>query len=955
MQKIIFSTILTAFLATAVAPPGFAQMSQGDMPFLPEAGAMVPLSAYNEPARMVGLELDPKNPFKLNFIIDQGPKPLSDEIRKQEFQKLINYFLVSLTVPNNDMWVNLSPYEQNRIIPNDFSKTAMGRDLLAEDYILKQITASTIYPEGRIGKEFWAQVYHQAAKEFGTTNVPVNTYNKVWIVPDKAVIYEKNGTALLMESHLKVMLEEDYLSLTKHTAISNSVIPDSTPTIGSQVIRKIVIPLLEKEVNEGKNFAPLRQAYSAMLMATYFKRALRQSILGQIYADKDKVLGVDLKDSNAQKEKIYQQYLKAYKKGVFNYIKEDVDTISQQIIPRKYFSGGVVGFNESSLAMVGEPTPEGKRLWQGFLNPAQTVPRIVSTSVVLIPVDQAMKSNATDMKEAIFWAKLLLGEFNRKPEGVDDWTFRVFSGQVPKRQLSDVRKALDRGDWEEAKKIFAAREVHQWRYSLAKYAQIGGDSRFKTMYEIYQALSNHFSTALTDTELESVRTFIRKKVSKSVQEKLKKEFEGTSSIEFNSLTGENERTKIKNQLLHQIETLLSELTKDKDYVLLPNVVSCITVFDEVHTGYVGTEMGPVGSYVFKVHFNFDFAMKTSGIAAAALALLPAYGTSQVYEDTQAWQYETGDIAYQHGGIRYSIDTKNWTLAIYGNDGRGHEKIYSAFASNKIPQYVIDGIGLFSESIKNSKDRHVIRNRDREQKTLTDFLLMSHRKPRANLHAKPKQKPQRIGIDAAMNTNPKLQDLFQIMNELDPEEIQRRLREIFPQAGIQLNGNYLYLNRSAVPNPDELISQLLEHLPQVKHRLVRIMDFNTSQIPSLAANNIVTEDTDSQIRDTPRRLTPSQQEILFSSFDRREGNIFHLDHHYDYPALATTSTTPILLDYLKWLHRKPYGSKKIKELQGSFAIMDHSDADILLANYLITKAGDLRFLDTYGDVLAQGAN
>ena len=61
----------------------------------------------------------------------------------------------------------------------------MGRDLLAEDYILKQITASLIYPEDNLGKKFWDKIYTQAHKQFGTTNIPVNTFNKVWIVPDE--------------------------------------------------------------------------------------------------------------------------------------------------------------------------------------------------------------------------------------------------------------------------------------------------------------------------------------------------------------------------------------------------------------------------------------------------------------------------------------------------------------------------------------------------------------------------------------------------------------------------------------------------------------------------------------------------------------------------------------------------------------------------------------------------
>ena len=79
--------------------------------------------------------------------------------------KLIKYFLASLTIPEKDLWVNLSPYEKDRIIPQSFGLTEMGRDLLAEDYMLKQITASLIYPEDEIGKKFWKRIYEEAAKK----------------------------------------------------------------------------------------------------------------------------------------------------------------------------------------------------------------------------------------------------------------------------------------------------------------------------------------------------------------------------------------------------------------------------------------------------------------------------------------------------------------------------------------------------------------------------------------------------------------------------------------------------------------------------------------------------------------------------------------------------------------------------------------------------------------------
>ena len=62
-----------------------------------------------------------------------------------------------------------------------------------------------------------------------------------------------------------------------------------------------------------------------------------------VYADKNKTAGVQYTSTVINKnnvEAIYQRYLQAFKKGVYNYIKEEQDPITQQPIPRKYFSGG---------------------------------------------------------------------------------------------------------------------------------------------------------------------------------------------------------------------------------------------------------------------------------------------------------------------------------------------------------------------------------------------------------------------------------------------------------------------------------------------------------------------------------------------------------------------------------------------------------------------------------------
>jgi len=358
---------LLCFLATSINGPNpvFAQ----DFP-LPAPGVMVYLSPQFNPPILKGIKVHPDHPFRFDFILDKENSNLSEEAVKSESTRLIKYFLASLTIPEKDLWVNLSPYEKNRIVPESFGQTEMGRDLLAQDYMLKQITASLIYPEGELGKKFWKRVYEQAAKKFGTTDIPVNTFNKVWILPEKAVVYEnaKAGTAYIVESKLKVMLEQDYLAYQKQLPLTpsltkegeNSVIPPlfykegargsskNINSLASQVIRDIILPELTKEVNEGRNFAPLRQVYNSLILATWYKKKIRDSILEQVYADKNKIAGININDRK-EKEKIYQLYLKAFKKGAYNYIKEEIDPITDKSIPRKYFSGG---FRATDLAQV---------------------------------------------------------------------------------------------------------------------------------------------------------------------------------------------------------------------------------------------------------------------------------------------------------------------------------------------------------------------------------------------------------------------------------------------------------------------------------------------------------------------------------------------------------------------------------------------------------------------------
>ncbi|MBN1869265.1 MAG: glucose-6-phosphate isomerase [Candidatus Omnitrophica bacterium] len=345
--RVLSALIAFSFILSVTTPPTpvYAQLFPQGMANLPLPGTMVPMSPGFTPPMVTGITIHPENPLEFDFIIGSGDDRLEGEAFEQESTRLIKYFLAALTVPEEEMWVNLSPYEKDRIIPQGFGDTEMGRDLLAQDYILKQLTASLMYPEDELGDKFWSKVRAKAFEKFGTAEIPMNTFNKVWIIPDEAIVYEHGASAFVVKSHLKVMLEEDYIALENAQnvgATGRSPVQEDVKVISgvsTEVIREILIPEIEKEVNNGETFANLRQIYNSVILAAWYKQNLKDSLLGQVYVGKNKTAGVDMQDKH-ENQKIYDQYLEAFKKGVYNYIKEDYDPVTEQVIPRKYFSGG---------------------------------------------------------------------------------------------------------------------------------------------------------------------------------------------------------------------------------------------------------------------------------------------------------------------------------------------------------------------------------------------------------------------------------------------------------------------------------------------------------------------------------------------------------------------------------------------------------------------------------------
>ncbi|MCD4780671.1 MAG: UTP--glucose-1-phosphate uridylyltransferase [Candidatus Omnitrophica bacterium] len=438
-----FSFLITFIvLCGFVVPPQYvyAQAASQSVLDLPEPGVMVPPAGGFTPCIIKGITIHSNNPLRFDFILDTGEEIFNDQEVREYSRKLVKYFLAALTVSEKKMWVNLSPYENNRIISDELGRTEMGRDMLAQDYILKQLTSSMMYPEDNLGAEFWYKVYARAQDRYGTTDIPLNTFNKIWIIPEKAEIFELGSRAFVVESHLKVMLEEDFIALqnnlgkekfdTKNMGMNEAEVMSG---ISAEVVREVLIPEIEREVNEGKNFAQLRQIYHSMILATWYKMRLKDSLLSRVYVNKGKTKGVE----NADKEintKIYDQYLAAFQKGVYNYIKEDYDPATQQLIPRKYFSGGET-FEDLALLITADKT-------LGKFSLTET-PNLAEVLSGLTPVQQEMIQRNLPAKGTHFDVTVDLAELGREaasPNRVDEAI--VLAEQNIQPEMIDLDRAM---------------------------------------------------------------------------------------------------------------------------------------------------------------------------------------------------------------------------------------------------------------------------------------------------------------------------------------------------------------------------------------------------------------------------------------------------------------------------------------------------------------------------------
>ena len=335
-----------------------------------EDGLLFPSKPFKPPV-LIGILFDLDND-RLTCIISPGDASTSPAVT----ETLLDYLHSALTIKEKNLWVNLSEYESNRMIPDELVSTKFGDEMLNADCLLKRLTSTFLHPETNLGKEYWSQVFTRISKELGLSSIPVKSFFKVTILPKAAGLHIPDGSdpssnlaiknynhygpsVFVSHAEYKIECEIDQTAVQvnadQYSMSISTKTQEKIDQISLSVFRSLIAPEIENEINNGKNFAKFRQLSNCTILANWCKENLPHSDgkkwafdngpkeLGKFRFAGDNQIQ---KDEPTQEQKMkqlqsryYDQYLNLFRKGVFRVTDQLYDSDTNEILNRSFVAG----------------------------------------------------------------------------------------------------------------------------------------------------------------------------------------------------------------------------------------------------------------------------------------------------------------------------------------------------------------------------------------------------------------------------------------------------------------------------------------------------------------------------------------------------------------------------------------------------------------------------------------
>ena len=213
-----------------------------------------------------------------------------------------------LVLSPDKFWVNLNPSEPNRIIDDQLGQTNAGRELLDADFQLKRSSATLMNPNTTLGAQYW--------QDLAGSSPSVCYGSRMWIVPGQVQVREDGGSLYILKAQLAVKAVPDHVA----DMPADCHYDAQTDARGQRLDQTMIVPLITKMVNTAPEYAPIRRAFMARIVAQWIRdrHASGQRTSFDSLIDSGNIGPAQLQDG-WQPQQVFNAYVKSLKDGEFTY------------------------------------------------------------------------------------------------------------------------------------------------------------------------------------------------------------------------------------------------------------------------------------------------------------------------------------------------------------------------------------------------------------------------------------------------------------------------------------------------------------------------------------------------------------------------------------------------------------------------------------------------------------
>ncbi|MCA1222427.1 hypothetical protein [Streptomyces sp. 8L] len=214
-----------------------------------------------------------------------------------------------LVLSPDTFWVNLNPDQPDRVIDTKLGRTNAGRALLEADWRMKQTEGKLLDPKTSFGAEYW--------RRLGISSEQVCYSSRMWIVPGDVEVREDGDSLYVLKATLDVKAEaEDVAGLGQASCNAD---PAETAR-DERLEQDMMVPKIVKAVNTDADYAPLRRAFLARVVAQWIRdrhAAGHSTSFDKLIGSGD--VGPASLHGSWQPKQVYDSYLHSINDGDFTY------------------------------------------------------------------------------------------------------------------------------------------------------------------------------------------------------------------------------------------------------------------------------------------------------------------------------------------------------------------------------------------------------------------------------------------------------------------------------------------------------------------------------------------------------------------------------------------------------------------------------------------------------------